>query len=647
MSQTVTQEYNAQKIKILEGLTAVRKRPGMYIGTQDASGLHKMVYEVVDNAVDEYMAGHARKIIVRILAANVIEVQDDGRGIPVDVHPEAGFSSLEVVMTKLHAGGKFEKNAYKISGGLHGVGVSVVNALSDWLEAEVHQNDRRYVQRYRQGVPEAAVSAQGKSNRRGTTIRFKADASIFSTTDYNYKELQKRLEEMAFLNKGLRIHLSDERTSKALSCEFYYLGGIREMLAKLAQNKTLLHKKIIYFEALRESVHGEFALAYTNYQSENVLCFSNGINNSLGGTHLEGFRAALTRTLNDQLKRDENLKRKFGGSGNLAGEDVREGLIAVINVKLPEPQFNSQTKEKLVNAEIKGIVQQLVGEHLGLYFEENPASLKPILEKCILSSKAREAARKARELITKRKGFLESASLPGKLADCSEKDPQKSELFLVEGDSAGGTAKQGRNRHSQAILPLKGKILNVLKARDDNVLANEEIQTLITALGIGIGEGVLDTSRLRYHKVIIMTDADVDGAHIRTLLLTFFYKKMPSLIEKGCLFIAQPPLYMVRLAKSQHYAYTEEEKEEIVAKLRSDKASIQRYKGLGEMNPEQLWETTMDPQKRVMLQVRPIAQGELSAEEVEQTFRVLMGDEVEPRRNFIERNAQLVANLDL
>ena len=648
MTKASSEVYNAARIKILEGLSAVRKRPGMYIGTQDSTGLHKMVYEVVDNSVDEHMAGHAKNVLTRILPEDIIEVQDDGRGIPVDLHPEAGVSSLEVVMTKLHAGGKFEKSAYKISGGLHGVGVSVVNALSDWLEAEVHQNGQIYRQRYKQGVPEKPVQATGKkTNKRGTIVRFKADHTIFTTTSYNYKQLRQRLEEMAFLNKGLCLILSDERGKSQTVDKFCYQGGIQEMVSRLCQKKQMLHKKIIYFEGQKEDLLGEFALAYTASQSEEIFCFSNGISNSLGGTHLEGFRSALTRTLNEYLKRpeNENLRRKLGNS-TITGEDVREGLTAVINVKLPEPQFNSQTKEKLVNAEVKGLVQQILGEKLSLHFEENPAVIKPILEKCILSSKAREAARKARELITKRKGFLEGGALPGKLADCSEKDPSKSELFLVEGDSAGGTAKQGRDRNTQAILPLKGKILNVLKARDDSVLNNDEIKTLVTALGIGFGEEGFQSERLRYHKIIIMTDADVDGSHIRTLLLTFFYKKMRPLMEHGFLFIAQPPLYLLRLGKRQHYAYTEEEKEQILNKLNSDKVSIQRYKGLGEMNPEQLWETTMDPEKRVMLKVDPIKKDSEKLEEVDMTFTVLMGDEVGPRRHFIESNAKLVSNLD-
>ncbi len=650
MGNKATEQYDSHKIKILEGLLAVRKRPGMYIGTQDETGLHKMVYEVVDNSVDEHLAGYCSVVSVRLLPENIIEVQDDGRGIPVGIHPEAKISSLEVVMTKLHAGGKFEKGVYKISGGLHGVGVSVVNALSEWLEAEVYRDGKVYFQRYQKGVPDAPVTQKKASSsfNKGCIVRFKADGSIFTTLEYNRKELYNRLEQTAFLHKGLRLILSDERHKGAeQKHEFCYQGGIVEMAAKLTQKKTLLHKKIIYLEGTKGELLGEFALAYTSSQSENVQCFTNGIINSLGGTHLEGFRAALTRTMNEFLKRDEGMKKKIGSQSSLSGEDVREGITAIVSVKIPEPQFNSQTKEKLVNAEVKGLIQQLVGQKLALYLEENPQIVKTILDKCILSNKAREAARKARELITKRKGVLEGSGLPGKLADCAEKDPSLSELFIVEGDSAGGSAKQGRDRNIQAILPLKGKILNVLKAKDEAVLNNDEIKTLVTALGIGFGEENLELGKLRYHKIIIMTDADVDGAHIRTLLLTFFYKKMRSLLEQGFLFIAQPPLYLLKSGKKQKYAYTEEEKEEIIREFNSDKVVVQRYKGLGEMNPEQLWETTMDPQKRVMLKISPLPKQESALNEVDQTFTVLMGDEVEPRRRFIESNASLVANLDL
>ena len=638
-------DYNAGNIKILEGLEAVRKRPGMYIGTQDTTGLHKMVYEVVDNGVDEAMAGHATTIDITILPDNVIEVHDDGRGIPTGIHPDAGVSTLEVVMTKLHAGGKFGDGAYEISGGLHGVGVSVVNALSEWLEAEVHHEGNVFYQRYLKGTPVSPVVISRDTGLRGTTIRFKPDGTIFTTTEYSYSQLRHRFEEIAFLNKGMRINLTDKRTADGRHDSFLYEGGIFQFVEKITEKKHKLHKKIITFEGRADKVRCEIAMSYTDSQNEQVFCFTNGINNNLGGTHLEGFRTALTRTLNDYLKKDETLKKK--STGNLSGDDVREGLVCVLSVKIPEPQFNSQTKEKLVNAEVKGLVQQIVSENLSLFFEENPAEIKPILEKCLLSSRAREAARKARELVTKRKGVLEGSGLPGKLADCSEKDPALCEIFIVEGDSAGGSAKQGRNRNYQAILPLKGKILNVLKARDDAVLNNDEIKTLIMALGIGPGKDSEDIQKLRYHKIIIMTDADVDGSHIRTLILTFFYKKMRSVIENGYLYIAQPPLYLVKSGKQSSYAYTDAEKDKIVSEFNSDKTIIQRYKGLGEMNPEQLWETTMDPEKRVMLRVRPLGDDDLDLERVDDTFNVLMGDDVEPRRRFIEDNAKLVAHLDL
>ncbi len=638
-------EYSANKIKILEGLEAVRKRPGMYIGTQDTTGLHKMVFEVVDNCVDEAMAGYASEIDVHIEDDSIITVHDDGRGIPTEIHPEAGISTLEVVMTKLHAGGKFGDDAYDITGGLHGVGVSVVNALSEWLEAEVHRNGQCYYQKYERGVAVAPVKLKGKSTRTGTTIRFKADSTIFTTTEFRWAILAQRFEEMAFLNKGLHIDLYDERKKPHKKESYHFEGGVIQYMEKLIGKKDKLHKKVIVFEGKNESLRAEVALVYTDTQTENVLCFTNGINNNLGGTHLEGFRTAVTRTLNEYLKKDEALKKKMGG-GSLSGDDVREGLIGVISVKIPDPQFNSQTKEKLVNAEVKGLMQQFVSDKMSLFLEENPAEIRPILEKCILSSKAREAARKARELVTKRKGVLEGGGLPGKLADCADRNPEKCELFLVEGDSAGGSAKQGRNRNFQAILPLKGKILNVLKARDEAVLSNEEIKTLVTALGIGFGESA-DLERLRYHKIIIMTDADVDGSHIRTLILTFFYKKMRALVDAGYLYIAQPPLYLVRSGKEATYAYTDAEKDRIVKKYPPEKAVIQRYKGLGEMNPEQLWDTTMDPERRVMLRVNPLDGSAVELERVERTFEILMGDEVEPRRRFIEDNAQMVVNLDL
>lgn len=631
--------YGAEKIKILEGLEAVRKRPGMYIGTQDETGLHKMVYEVVDNSVDEAMAGFCTHILIKILPNNIIEVSDNGRGIPAGIHPERNVSTIEVVMTVLHAGGKFENDAYKVSGGLHGVGVSVVNALSEWLEVEVDQNGSRYYQKYQRGVPVEPVKIIGPAASTGTTVRFKPDASIFTTTEFNYDILSARFREMAFLNKGLTLKIIDLRREEPHSDEFCYTGGIVSFVELLNQAKHPLHD-VIHFQDERESLQAEIALQYSDTYSENIFCFTNAINNNLGGTHLEGFRAALTRTLNDYLKKDPNLFKKH--QAGLSGEDVKEGLTAVISIKIPQPQFNSQTKEKLVNAEVRGLMQTIVGEGLSKYFEENPLVLKKILEKVVLAAKAREAARKAREL-TRRKTVLEGGGLPGKLADCSEKDPSLSELFIVEGDSAGGSAKQGRDRNTQAILPLKGKIINVEKARLDKVLSNEEVRTLISAIGTGIGEDEFDIEKLRYHKIIIMTDADIDGSHIRTLLLTFFFRHMRPIIEKGHLYIAQPPLYLIRKGREQSYAYSDKEKEDIINRFGKDsKIVVQRYKGLGEMNPEQLWETTMNPANRLILQVRLD-----DLVEAEDTFNVLMGDEVAPRRKFIEENATKVLNLDL
>lgn len=632
--------YGAEKIKILEGLEAVRKRPGMYIGTQDESGLHKMVYEVVDNSVDEAMAGHCTHIIVKILPGNIIEVSDNGRGIPVDIHPEKKVSTIEVVLTILHAGGKFENDAYKVSGGLHGVGVSVVNALSEWLEVEVHQRGNKYYQKYFTGVPDKPVDIAGPASMSGTTVRFRPDSTIFTTTEFQYDLLSSRFREMAFLNKGLNLRIEDHRKEEIHSDEFCYEGGIVSFVDLLNQNKHPIHDKVIHFERMKDGMVAEIALQYADTYSENIFCFTNAINNSLGGTHLEGFRTALTRTLNDYLKKDVNLSKKQ--PLGLSGDDVKEGLTSVISIKIPQPQFNSQTKEKLVNAEVKGQMQTMVSEGLVNYFEENPSVVKKILEKCILAAKAREAARKARDL-TRRKTVLEGGGLPGKLADCSEKTPEKSELFLVEGDSAGGSAKQGRDRNTQAILPLKGKILNVEKARLDKILSNDEIRTLISAMGTGIGEDEFNVEKIRYHKIIIMTDADIDGSHIRTLLLTFFYRYMRKVIEKGFLYIAQPPLYLLRSGKEAVYAYSDKEKEQVVKRFGPDaKIVIQRYKGLGEMNPEQLWDTTMDPKFRVILQVRLD-----DLVEAEDTFNILMGDEVAPRRKFIEENATKVMNLDL
>lgn len=632
--------YGAEKIKILEGLEAVRKRPGMYIGTQDESGLHKMVYEVVDNSVDEAMAGFCSHILIKILPDNIIEVSDNGRGIPVDTHPEKQVSTIEVVLTILHAGGKFENDAYKVSGGLHGVGVSVVNALSEWLEVEVHQGGKKYYQKYFRGVPDKPVSVVGPASMTGTTVRFKPDSTIFTTTEFQYDLLSSRFREMAFLNKGLTIKVEDLRKSESISDEFCYTGGIVSFVELLNKNKHPIHPSVIHFEKQKESLLAEIALQYSDAYSENIFCFTNAINNNLGGTHLEGFRTALTRTLNDYLKKDANLSKKH--PTGLTGDDVKEGLTTVLSIKIPQPQFNSQTKEKLVNAEVKGQMQTLVSEGLVNYFEENPSVVKKILEKCILAAKAREAARKARDL-TRRKTVLEGGGLPGKLADCSEKNPAHSELYLVEGDSAGGSAKQGRDRNTQAILPLKGKILNVEKARLDKILSNEEIRTLISAIGTGVGEDEFNLDKLRYHKIVIMTDADIDGSHIRTLLLTFFFRYMKQIIEKGFLYIAQPPLYLIKHSKESIYAYSDREKDDYVSSIGKEaKYVIQRYKGLGEMNPEQLWETTMNPENRVILQVRLD-----DLVEAEDTFNILMGDEVAPRRRFIEDNATKVMNLDL
>ncbi|MDX1958708.1 MAG: DNA topoisomerase (ATP-hydrolyzing) subunit B [Leptospiraceae bacterium] len=636
----MNETYGAEKIKILEGLEAVRKRPGMYIGTQDESGLHKLVYEVVDNSVDEAMAGHCTHILIKVLPGNIIEVSDNGRGIPTGIHPDKGVSTIEVVLTILHAGGKFENDAYKVSGGLHGVGVSVVNALSEWLEVEVTQSGKKYYQKYFRGVPEKPVEIIGDSIMTGTTVRFKPDATIFTTTEYQYDLLSSRFREMAFLNKGLNLKVEDHRKEEIHADEFCYLGGIVSFVDMLNHSKHPIHDKVIHFENQKDSVLTEIAMQYADTYSENIFCFTNAINNSLGGTHLEGFRAALTRTLNDYLKKDGNLLKKQ--PNGLSGDDVKEGLTVVISIKIPQPQFNSQTKEKLVNAEVKGIMQTLVSEGLVKYFDENPNVVKKILEKCILAAKAREAARKARDL-TRRKTVLEGGGLPGKLADCSEKSPVNSELYLVEGDSAGGSAKQGRDRNTQAILPLKGKILNVEKARLDKILSNDEIRTLISAMGTGIGEDEFNVEKIRYHKIIIMTDADIDGSHIRTLLLTFFYRYMRKIIEKGYLYIAQPPLYLIKSGRESVYAYSDREKEIVTSKFGKDaKIIIQRYKGLGEMNPEQLWETTMNPANRVILQVRMD-----DLVEAEETFNILMGDEVAPRRKFIEDNATKVLNLDL
>ncbi len=632
----MTTDYSADKIQILEGLEAVRKRPAMYIGSTDTNGLHHLVYEIVDNSIDEALAGFCDTILVTIHADNTIEVLDNGRGIPVENHPVYKTSALEIVLTKLHAGGKFDNESYKVSGGLHGVGVSVVNALSEDLTAEVFREGKRYVQSYKRGVPTGKVKQSGEAKKTGTRIWFKPDSKVFESLEYNFDTLARRLRELAFLNAGIKILLRDDR-GKGKESIFQFKGGIVSFIQHLNENKNSITKKTIYFHASKEKIDIEVALEYIDSYNETVYTYANNINTKEGGTHLIGFKSALTRVLNESLKK-EGLDKKMA---QLTGDDVREGLVAIVSVKLPQPQFEGQTKMKLGNGEVKGIVESATNENLGQFFEENPQVVRKILEKCILSAHARLAAKKAKEL-TRRKSALENDTLPGKLADCSERDPALCELYLVEGDSAGGSAKQGRDRNFQAILPLKGKILNVEKARLDKILSNEEIKTIITAIGTGIGEEEFDLSKARYHKIIIMTDADVDGSHIRTLLLTFFFRYMQDVIKQGYLYIAQPPLYSIRAGKDLHYAYSDQERDAVLKGLDRSKVAIQRYKGLGEMNPEQLWETTMDPERRTILQVA--MDDEIEAEE---TFSVLMGDAVEPRRKFIEENAKNVKNLDL
>jgi len=579
---------------------------------------------------------------VTIQKDNSIEVIDNGRGIPVDPHPVYKKSALEIVLTKLHAGGKFNNDTYKVSGGLHGVGVSVVNALSKKMTVEVYRDEKKYVQSYEKGIPLHEVKIAGETKNRGTRVVFWPDPEIFETVDFNFDTLSKRLRELAFLNAGVKITLKDEREQKDKSAKvnehtFYFKGGIVSFVNFLNEEKTPIIKKVIHFHTVKDNIDVEIALQFIDSYNENVFTYANNINTKEGGTHLIGFKSALTRVINDFLK-----KGKFDKSiTQLSGDDVREGLVAIISVKIPNPQFEGQTKMKLGNSEVKGIVESATYENLSLYFEENPQDVKKIIEKCILGARARIAAKKARDL-TRRKNALENDSLPGKLADCSEKDPSKCEIFIVEGDSAGGSAKQGRDRNFQAILPLKGKILNVEKSRLDKILSNDEIKTLITAIGTGIGEEEFDITKARYHKIVIMTDADVDGAHIRTLLLTFFYRYMPELIKQGYLYIAQPPLYNIKVGKDSYYVYSDEEKDELLKKLKDQKYTIQRYKGLGEMNPDQLWETTMDPEHRIMLQVK--IDDDVEAEKI---FTVLMGDAVEPRRKFIEDNAHNVQNLDL
>ncbi len=633
-------DYSAQNIQVLKGLEPVRKRPGMYIGSTGPDGLHHLVYEVVDNSIDEALAGFCSSIQVVLEKDNVVVVTDDGRGIPVSMHTGENVSALELVMTRLHAGGKFDKKSYKVSGGLHGVGVSVVNALSEWCEAEVYVDGAVHRQRYQRGVPDGPTTQVGVTSRTGTVIRFKPDDQIFETTVFTFDTLSNRLRELAFLNKGILIVIEDLRLPTPKRHDFKFDGGVREFVQFLNKNKTTINKEPVYFEGERDGVMVEVAIEYNDGYNESMFSFVNNINTREGGTHLIGFKSALTRTLNDFMKRNGKLSKKL--DENLSGDDVREGLTAVVSVKVPEPQFEGQTKAKLGNSEVKGIVESIVNEELTTYFDKNPQEIAAILDKAVMAAKAREAARRARDL-TRRKSFLESTGLPGKLADCSEKDPRKCEVYIVEGDSAGGSAKQGRDRTFQAILPLWGKMLNVEKTRMDKVLSNDKLQPIISALGASAGTE-FDVSKLRYHRVIIMADADVDGSHIRTLLLTFFFRYMRELVEKGHVYIAMPPLYKVSFGREIHYAFNDAERDRIVREMNvaDEKVSIQRYKGLGEMNPDQLWETTMDPDTRRIMQVQ-LEDGV----EAESVFTTLMGEHVAPRREFIEENALAVSNLDV
>ncbi len=628
--------YDARKIQVLKGLEAVRKRPAMYIGDVSSKGLHHLVYEVVDNSIDEAMAGYCSLIIVTLHEDNSVTVEDDGRGIPVDIHPVQNRPAVEVVMTTLHAGGKFDKNTYKVSGGLHGVGVSVVNALSEWMEVEVYREGKIYYQKYVRGNPACDLKIIGKHKKTGTKVHFLADGQVFKKIKYSIDTLSNRLRELAFLNPGVRILLKDAISGEEV--EFQYKGGLVSFVEYLEQNRNPIHKRPIYVSGSKENVQVELALQYDTSYTENIFTYVNNIPTIEGGTHLVGFKSALTRSINNYAIKNNLAK---GLKNGLSGDDVREGLTAILSVRVLEPQFEGQTKTKLGNSEVKGIVDSIASEGLNAFFEQNPSVVRKIVEKCTLSARARDAARKAREL-ARRKTTLDGGGLPGKLADCSIRDPEHAEIFLVEGDSAGGSAKQGRDRQFQAILPLKGKILNVEKARLEKILNNDEIRTIVTALGAGIGRDEFKPEKVRYHKIIIMTDADVDGAHIRTLLLTFFFRYMRQLIELGHIYIAQPPLYRMAKGREEYYAYDEDEREEITQKLGGDSINIQRYKGLGEMNPEQLWKTTMDPEQRVILQVNIE-----EAFEADRIFSTLMGDNVEPRRDFIQKNAKYVRNLDV
>lgn len=639
MDQNVVDEqYGAEQIQVLEGLEAVRKRPGMYIGATSSRGLHHLVWEIVDNSIDEALAGHCDLINVIIEEDNSITVIDNGRGIPVGNQEKMGRPAVEVIMTVLHAGGKFGGGGYKVSGGLHGVGASVVNALSMFLEVYVYLDGQIYFQRYERGVPIADLVVVGTTDKTGTTVHFKPDPEIFTETlEYEYDILATRIRELAFLNRGLRITIEDKRVENK-SNEYHYEGGIKSYVEHLNRTKEAIHEEPIYIEGERDGINIEVALQYNEGYTESIYSFANNIHTYEGGTHESGFKTALTRVINDYARKNGLIKEN---ETNLSGEDVREGLTAIVSIKHPDPQFEGQTKTKLGNSEVRTIVDAIFANHLEKFLLENPAVGKKVVDKGLMATRARLAAKKAREL-TRRKSALEVSSLPGKLADCSSKDPSESEIYIVEGDSAGGSAKQGRDRHFQAILPLRGKILNVEKARLDRILSNNEIRAMITAIGTGIGEE-FDLGKARYHKIVIMTDADVDGAHIRTLLLTFFYRFMRKIIEAGYVYIAQPPLYKVQQAKRIEYAYDDKELDRIFAELpATPKPNIQRYKGLGEMNPEQLWETTMDPTNRSMLVVSLE-----DAIEADETFDMLMGEKVEPRRNFIEENAQYVKNLDI
>ena len=637
---SAAQEYGADQIQILEGLEAVRKRPGMYIGSTSSKGLHHLVYEIVDNAVDEALAGFCDTVKVYINEDNSITVRDNGRGIPVGINKKKGIPAVEVVFTILHAGGKFGGGGYKVSGGLHGVGASVVNALSTWLEVDIFHEGKIYRQRYERGKVMYPLKIVGDTDKRGTEVRFLPDPTIFEETVFDFSVLKQRLREMAFLTKGLKIVLKDKRPEENVALTFHYEGGIREYVEYLNKSKEVLYPQVIYCEGKKGDVVVEVALQHNDSYNEGVYSFVNNITTPEGGTHLAGFRSALTKTFNDYARKNKLLK---DSEQNLTGDDIREGLVAIVSIKIPEPQFEGQTKQKLGNRDARGAVDSVVSEQLTYFLEQNPNVAKIICEKAVLAQRAREAARKARDL-TRRKSALDGMSLPGKLADCSDKDPQNCEIYIVEGDSAGGSAKTARSRATQAILPLRGKILNVEKSRLDKILVNNEIRAMITAFGTGIHED-FDITKLRYNKIIIMTDADVDGAHIATLLLTFLYRFMPDLIKEGHVYLAQPPLYKVEKNKKVWYAYSDEELNKILTDIgRDGNNKIQRYKGLGEMDASQLWETTMDPEKRILLRVN---MDDDAASELDMTFDTLMGDRVEPRREFIEANAKYVQNLDI